>query len=119
MMSPTAGINGGLAVWNLLLAYIGSFNAEHAGRRKLWLTSTIGMLVSYIIITALSGSFAADQTRSVGIATVPMLFIYYGFYDIGWTPLPCMLSSVVCSKSRHTNQSQSLTELRFFPIICG
>jgi len=26
----------------------------------------------------------------VGIAIVPMLFIYYGFYDIGWTPLPCM-----------------------------
>lgn len=20
-----------------------------------------------------------------------MLFIYYGFYDIGWTPLPCKL----------------------------
>lgn len=84
----TAGINCGLAIWNLFLAYGGALNAERLGRRKLWLTSTGGMLLSYIVITALSGSFEASQTRSIGIAVVPFLFIFYGFYDIGWTPLP-------------------------------
>ncbi|KAK3677010.1 hypothetical protein LTR78_003215 [Recurvomyces mirabilis] len=83
-----SGINGGLAVWNLFLAYAGSLNAERAGRRKLWLTSTIGMLCSYIVITGLSGSFAMTKSHGVGLAVVPFLFIYYGFYDIGWTPLP-------------------------------
>ncbi|KAK5728536.1 hypothetical protein LTR15_001672 [Elasticomyces elasticus] len=83
-----SGINGGLAVWNLFLSYAGSLNAERAGRRKLWLASTIGMLLSYIVITGLSGSFAQSKDRGVGLAVVPMLFIYYGFYDIGWTPLP-------------------------------
>ena len=85
-----AGINGGLAVGNLILSYAGSFNAEVMGRRALWLTSTIGMLVCYIIITGLSGAFGESHVKSVGIAIVPMLFIYYGFYDFGWTPLPCM-----------------------------
>jgi hypothetical protein len=83
-----SGINGGLAVWNLFLAYAGSLNAERVGRRKLWLTSTIGMLCSYVVMTGLSGSFAENKTRGVGIAVVPVMFIYYGFYDIGWTPLP-------------------------------
>ncbi|KAH8816080.1 general substrate transporter [Xylogone sp. PMI_703] len=86
--TQVAGINGGIAVWNLLLAYLGAFNAERLGRRALWLSSTIGMLVTYVVMTGLSGSFANHPNHAVGIAIVPMLFIYYGFYDIGWTPLP-------------------------------
>jgi len=72
----------------------------------MWLTSTAGMLASYIIITGLSvsfyldkalqartdttsqGSFAQNSSRALGISIVPMLFVYYGFYDVGWTPLP-------------------------------
>jgi nitrate/nitrite transporter NarK len=81
--SQISGINGGLAVWNLFLAYGGSLNAERAGRRRLFLISTVGMLASYIVITGLSGSFAQSQSHSVGIAVVPFLFIFYGFYDIG------------------------------------
>ena len=46
------------------------------------------MLFSYIVITGLSGSFAQTKSHGVGLAVVPFLFIYYGFYDIGWTPLP-------------------------------
>ncbi|VUC29053.1 unnamed protein product [Clonostachys rosea] len=83
-----SGINGGLAIWNLILAYIASFNAEKAGRRVMWLASTAGMLATYIVITGLSASFASTHSRPTGIAIVPMLYIYYGFYDIGWTPLP-------------------------------
>ena len=59
----------------------GSLNAERAGRRKLFLISTIGMLASYVVITALSGNFAMTSSHSVGIAVVPFLFIYYGFCE--------------------------------------
>ncbi|OQU94098.1 hypothetical protein CLAIMM_00510 isoform 2 [Cladophialophora immunda] len=86
--AQVSGINGGLAVWNLLLAYVGSLSADRAGRRVLWLASTVGMLVSYVVMTGLSGSFAHTQSHAVGIAVVPVMFVYYGFYDIGWTPLP-------------------------------
>jgi hypothetical protein len=65
-------------VWNLFLAYGGSLNAERAGRRGLFLASTIGMLCSYIVITGLSGNFAQTSSQGVGIAVVPFLFIFYG-----------------------------------------
>ncbi|KAM0495210.1 hypothetical protein D7B24_001378 [Verticillium nonalfalfae] len=83
-----AGINGGLAVWSLLWAYLGALNAERVGRRPLWLVGTAGMLCTYILITGLSGSFEHSPTRSVGIAVVPMMFMYKTFYCMSWSPLP-------------------------------
>ncbi|VUC28437.1 unnamed protein product [Clonostachys rosea] len=83
-----AGINGGLAIWSLIWAYIGAMSAERAGRRFLWLAGTIGMLISYVIITGLSGSFANTPSRGVGLAVVPMMFVYKTFYCMSWSPLP-------------------------------
>lgn len=41
----------------------------------------------------LSGAYATQgQQTAVGIAVVPFLFIFYGFYDIAWTPLANMYS---------------------------
>lgn len=83
-----AGINGGLAVWSLIWAYAGALNAERAGRRTLWIVGTAGMLGAYIVMTGLSGSFAHTPSRAVGIAVVPMMFIYKSFYCMSWSPLP-------------------------------
>ena len=51
------------------------------------------MLVSYILISALAGSFAHTGAAAVGTAVIPFLYIYYGFYDIAFTPFlfsyPC------------------------------
>lgn len=58
---------------------------DRIGRRPLWLTSTAGMLASYVIIMALSATFAGNQNAATGIAVIPFLFIFYGFYDIAWT----------------------------------
>ena len=38
----------------------------------------------------LSGSYAANHERVVGLAVIPFLFIFFGFYDISWTPLANM-----------------------------
>lgn len=35
----------------------------------------------------LSASYAKDAVKAVGTAVIPFLFIFYGFYDIAWTPL--------------------------------
>jgi hypothetical protein len=55
------------------------------------------MLASYIVISGLSGSFANTQSSSTGIAVIPFLFLFYGFYDIAFTPLlisyPCEIWS--------------------------
>lgn len=70
-------INGCLQIWNLIFSVGAAASVDPLGRRPLFLTSCIGMLVSYIFISALSGSFAAT-----GIVVVPFLYIYYGFYDL-------------------------------------
>jgi hypothetical protein len=96
------------------------------------------MLVGYIVMTGLSvsrlkygnvaepsltmmqASFASDNKRSVGIAIVPILFIYYGFYDIGWTPLPCeSISSLHVRVDVLTSTLQSHMVQKFYHITCA
>jgi MFS family permease len=69
------------------MAMVGSMLVDVAGRRTLFLLSTCIMLVSYIIITGLSATFAHSHVSSVGTAVIPFLFLYYGGYDIAFTPL--------------------------------
>jgi MFS family permease len=80
-------INGFLQVWNLIMSIVGACIVDRAGRRPLFITSTAIMLISYILITALSGSFTTTGTSAVGTAVIPFLFIYYAGYDIAFTPL--------------------------------
>ncbi|KAF9877023.1 sugar transporter [Colletotrichum karsti] len=80
-------ISGCLQSWNLVMAVSAAISVERVGRRKLFLTSCFGMLTNYIIITGLSGGFAATGKGPVGLAVVPFLYIYYSFYDIAFTPL--------------------------------
>jgi MFS family permease len=80
-------ISGFLQIWNLILAVSAAFSVDRLGRRKLFLISCLGMLGSYICITALSASFAHTLKAAVGVAVIPFLFIFYGFYDIAFTPL--------------------------------
>ncbi|KAL2840405.1 sugar transporter [Aspergillus pseudoustus] len=80
-------LNGCLQIWNLILSVGAAFSVDRFGRRRLFLTSAVGMLISYICITGLSGSFDETGVASVGIAVIPFLFLFYGFYDIAFTPL--------------------------------
>ncbi|CVK86008.1 related to hexose transporter protein [Fusarium mangiferae] len=86
--SAIAGINGGMAIWSLMWAYAGAMSAERLGRRTLWITGTAGMCVAYTIITGLSGSFAENPSHGVGVAVVPMMYLFKTFYCISWSPLP-------------------------------
>ncbi|KAJ4256840.1 hypothetical protein NW762_008936 [Fusarium torreyae] len=80
-------ISGCLQIWNWIFAIAGAMAVERFGRRKLFLLSFAIMLVSYIVITACSGSFAQSGHRAVGMAVVPFLVIYFAGYDIAVTPL--------------------------------
>ncbi|KAG4436541.1 hypothetical protein IFR05_007979 [Cadophora sp. M221] len=80
-------INGFLQIWNLLCALTGAFNVDRVGRRFLFLFATAGMLVSYILITALSATFANGGSSTIGTAVVPFLFLMYGFFSLAFTPL--------------------------------
>lgn len=86
----TAGINGGLAVWNFLCALTGAGMVERFGRRSLFLFALCGMLASFILITGLSGGYAGTGVQSVGISMVPFIFVFMGFYSSAFTPVPLL-----------------------------
>ncbi|KAL1407871.1 hypothetical protein Q8F55_007307 [Vanrija albida] len=80
------GYNAGLQVFNWIFAIVGALVCERFGRRKMWLTSAIGMFFSYVVITACSAAYANGH-EPAGKAVMAMLFVYFFFYDIGYTGL--------------------------------
>lgn len=74
--SQIAGINGGLAAWNLVLALLAGFNVERVGRRPIFFISFIGMFFSYVFVMGLSAGFAKTGHSAIGVAVIPFLFIY-------------------------------------------
>jgi hypothetical protein len=92
-------ISACLQVWNLIWAVTAALLVERLGRRLLFMTSVsaccckfvdcvpenslltnspskaVVMLVSYIIITGLSGSFASTGDSATGLAVIPFLFM--------------------------------------------
>lgn len=75
-------ISACLNVWNLLWAIAAANSVDRLGRRLLFLTSATTMLISFVIITGLSGSFAESGSSSVGLAVIPFLFVFFAGYDI-------------------------------------
>jgi hypothetical protein len=71
-------IEGGLAIWNWLLSILGSLAVDRIGRRPIWLFATSGMLLSYVIVTALSATFDRTSDRATGLAVIPMIFVTFG-----------------------------------------
>ncbi|CEI61810.1 hypothetical protein FVEN_g2868 [Fusarium venenatum] len=80
-------INGCLQIWSLIAACTGAMCVERLGRRPLLLLSCAIMLVSFILITALSGSFANTGSKPVGITMIPFIFLFNAGYGVAITPL--------------------------------
>ncbi|EON95622.1 putative sugar transporter protein [Phaeoacremonium minimum UCRPA7] len=68
------GINGGLNIINLISSIIGAILADRIGRRKLWLTSYIGMIVIFVPFIALSAVYATKGSPNEGYTTEIMPF---------------------------------------------
>jgi MFS family permease len=75
-------ISACLNVWNLLWAIAAAFYVDRLGRRFLFLTSATVMLISFIAITGLSGSFATNAVPAIGLSVIPFIFIFFAGYDI-------------------------------------
>ncbi|BGP27282.1 hypothetical protein JCM10295v2_006246 [Rhodotorula toruloides] len=81
-------INGGLTIWNLIISMLGASFVDRIGRRKLWLTSTAIMFVSYCCLIGLSAGFDHTKNKGLGYGVIVFIFTSYGGYSLGWTPLP-------------------------------
>ena len=71
----------------MVVSVIASIFVERIGRRPLWLASTGGMLIFFSAIMGLSAGYAQNGDLSLGTAAIPFLFLFYGAYDLAWTPL--------------------------------
>lgn len=75
-------ITGCLQAWNLVCATGAAACIKRLGKRTLFLSSASIMFVSFILITALSASFANTQYAATGIAVIPFIFTFSMGYAI-------------------------------------
>ncbi|KAH6987114.1 general substrate transporter [Ilyonectria destructans] len=81
-------INGLLQVSNWIAAvFVGALMVDRLGRRTLFLASTGGMMISYIIWTALTAHFIDTHDQTTGKVVVAFIFITFFFYATAWAPL--------------------------------
>ncbi|KAJ5379847.1 uncharacterized protein N7496_002275 [Penicillium cataractarum] len=75
-----------LHVWNLIIATSASVFIDKAGRRPLWLSATAGQLLSLVAVMGLSAAYSHGVEKA-GVAVIPFFFIFYGSYDIAYSPM--------------------------------
>jgi len=80
-------INGILQIFNLCVALIASFLCDRAGRRVLFLSSNVGMLIFFVMQTICFAQNNITGSTSAGHAVIAFIFLFYGAYDIAYTPL--------------------------------
>ncbi|KAG1872232.1 hypothetical protein F4604DRAFT_1881038 [Suillus subluteus] len=82
-----AAINGGLQIFNLASALVGMMMVDKLGRRKIFLISNIGMLIAFSMWTVTTALFSQFGNVVAARATVPLIFLYFFFYDIAYTAM--------------------------------
>jgi MFS family permease len=108
-------INALLNVSNWVAAvFIGAMMVDRLGRRTLFLVSTGGMFVCYVIWTALTASFTASKDEGMGRAVLAFIFITYFFYAIAWAPL---LQAYTVEIYPYTLRGRGLSALYIFSFL--
>ena len=59
-----------LQIFNLITAVTACFFVDKVGRRKLFLVSTTGMLLTFIVWTICSARYAIDKSKSAANAVI-------------------------------------------------
>ncbi|KAF7554208.1 hypothetical protein G7Z17_g3047 [Cylindrodendrum hubeiense] len=83
-------INGILQIFNYFTAIAAAFFVDKIGRRVLFMISTVGMALSFVIWTAISARNEQQnyENSGLGIGIVAMIFIFFFFYNIAMNPIP-------------------------------
>ncbi|KAF4597167.1 hypothetical protein EYR40_007618 [Pleurotus pulmonarius] len=82
-----AAINGGLQVFNFFIAITAAMLVDWVGRRTLFIASNAGMLITFSMWTLTTALFSELNNTAAAKATIPLIFIFYLFYDIAYTPM--------------------------------
>ena len=87
--NPThqALFNGGLTIWSFLVALGFAFAVDKVGRRVLFLTAAVGMLISFIIWTACAAMYEKTGQQAYGNTVLAMIFLFYTVAGLAWPGL--------------------------------
>ncbi|TDZ30926.1 Lactose permease [Colletotrichum spinosum] len=91
-----AGINGGLQIFNFCVALAAAALVDRLGRRVLFVTSSLVMLLAMTGFTVATEQFARQPQAGSGKALVAMVFLFQFGSDVGFTPLTPMYTAEVC-----------------------
>jgi len=80
-------LNGGLQLWSFAVAIVMALFVDKIGRRPLFLTAGIGMLVTFTIWTACSAVYAQNGSGAAGKVVIAMIFFFYGIAGFAWPGL--------------------------------
>ncbi|WVQ82793.1 hypothetical protein IAT38_004925 [Cryptococcus sp. DSM 104549] len=80
-------INGVIQAVSLVTSVFGAFIVNHFSRRSLWLFSTTGVLVTFIVWTICEKLYDTAGNAAAGRTVLGLIFIYNTFFNMGWTPL--------------------------------
>jgi MFS family permease len=83
-------INGVLQIFNYFTAVGAAFFVDRVGRRTLFLVSTAGVTLAFVIWTAISAVNEQQnlENKGLGIGVVIMIFVFFFFYNIAMNPVP-------------------------------
>jgi len=81
------GLNIGNALLSLIVSISAAFMIDRAGRRKLFLISVTGMVLSFILWTAMAGEYESTNKPSFGYAQLVFVWVFGIFYSIGFSGL--------------------------------
>ncbi|KAF4869154.1 Lactose permease [Colletotrichum siamense] len=91
-----AGINGGLQIFNLCVALAAASLVEKLGRRILFISSSVIMLLAMIGFTVATEQFTREGQSAASKALVAMVFLFQFGSDVGYTPLTPMYTAEIC-----------------------
>lgn len=90
-----SAINGGLQIFNFFMTIFSATLVDRFGRRRLFLTSVCGMLVTMTIVTIASARFAETGNHGAGYAVIVFLFFFNAAFDLAWGILPTMYTAEI------------------------
>ena len=79
--------NGGLTIWCFLVALAFAFTVDKFGRRTLFLTAAVGMLITFTIWTACAAMYEKTGNQAYGNTVLAMIFLFYTVAGLAWPGL--------------------------------
>lgn len=80
-------LNGILSIFSCIVAVLAGFLCERVGRRPLFLTSCVGILITWTLETICFAVYSETGNVRAGHAVVAMMFLFSFFYNLAFSPL--------------------------------